>query len=246
MTDHQPENNNPTGEPPGWHPDPWGRDEERWWNGFEWTDRTRNHPSDTPNSNDSSSSSQPVKPPRSSRPLPGGAPDNTAANRWANQDPPHTGWWPDPYGEADERWWDGERWTDRTDSIHKPGEAPTWTRRRIGILLATVAFIGLIIVNSNGSGSAPSSPPQPSIAGSEIAAYLACEDFTRQVLRSPSTAEFPGRREATITTRGQEWVVRAYVDAENAFGAMVRNEWRCTTRKIDGDTWEGNSTILDQ
>jgi len=232
------------GEPPGWYEDPWQRAEWRWWNGFEWTDRTRNHPSDTPNSQDIGGSSQPAKPSRSSRHLPGGATENTAANRYANQDPPHTGWWPDPYGEADERWWDGE-WTDRTDSIHKPGEAPTWTRKRIGILLAIMAFIGLIAFNSNGSGSAPSSPPQPSIAGSEIEAYMACEDFTRQVLRSPSTAEFPSHRDATITTQGQEWVVQAYVDAENAFGAMVRNEWRCTTRNTNGDTWRGSSTILD-
>jgi hypothetical protein len=52
---------------------------------------------------------------------PGGAPD-PVAERWApapdpgsRQPGPDPGWYPDPFGEARERYWDGERWTQGTN-----------------------------------------------------------------------------------------------------------------------------------
>jgi hypothetical protein len=41
----------------------------------------------------------------------GGAPPPDPASRRPDPDP---GWYPDPFGEADERYWDGSRWTQGT------------------------------------------------------------------------------------------------------------------------------------
>ncbi len=48
------------GHPPGWHPDPWGQAEFRWWDGGRWTDQTQ--------------SSTPPPPPPSGYPPSFGAP----------------------------------------------------------------------------------------------------------------------------------------------------------------------------
>ena len=34
--------------PPGWHPDPWGQSESRWWDGTRWTDQTQSSPPPPP------------------------------------------------------------------------------------------------------------------------------------------------------------------------------------------------------
>lgn len=55
---------------------------------------------------------QPTHPAASGRPTDtGGAPPPDPVSRRPDPDP---GWYPDPFGEADERYWDGGRWTQGT------------------------------------------------------------------------------------------------------------------------------------
>lgn len=62
-----------------------------------------------------------------------------------------------------------------------------------------------------------------------------CEDILRdQVLRTPSTAEFPGVTTVmtddriTIDVVGTDILYRSWVDAQNGFGAQVRSRFTCT------------------
>ena len=98
--------------------------------------------------------------------------------------------------------------------------------RRLALLTLTLA-------------TACGTPDEPDPMRSSMVAQI-CQNQVREQLRSPSTAEFPrlmplvehepGRRVATI---------EAHVDAQNAFGATVRNEFTCRVeRKADDSGWD--------
>jgi hypothetical protein len=63
--------------------------------------------------------------------------------------------------------------------------------------------------------------------GSEAAAWTACERFVSDQLKAPSTAEFSGFDTKISDLGNGRYVVRGYVDAENSFGAMIRNDYLC-------------------
>lgn len=77
------------------------------------------------------------------------------------------------------------------------------------------------------------SPPEPDASG----AYAVCQDAVEGRLRSPRSARFPWSYTDRVMDLGDgRFRVRAYVDAENAFGAEVRTDFDCTV------AWEGNDT----
>ena len=153
MTDATTPGADSRGEPPGWYPDPWERADERWWNGYEWSDRTR----DTATEPESPSESAIEREEADHLPGRRHAPDDTPAV--IEEDPDRPGWYPDPRGEADERWWDGERWTERTETggvFSKPASEPaSW--RPYQIIGAVV--VGLVIIGFGFGGGGDSSSP---------------------------------------------------------------------------------------
>ena len=78
----------------GWHPDPFGRYERRYWNGSHWTDHVT-----------MDGGRQGVDTPTKNSPAP---PADTARVQ--------ADWYPDPFGHHERRYWDGNRWTDHVAS----------------------------------------------------------------------------------------------------------------------------------
>lgn len=77
-----------------------------------------------------------------------------------------------------------------------------------------------------------------------IEAYVMAEVFVRRQLLAPATARFAPFREATVTNLGGgRWFIAAHVDAQNAFGAMIRTPFRATLRR-EGDRWYAESVKL--
>jgi hypothetical protein len=73
----------------------------------------------------------------------------------------------------------------------------------------------------------------------EIDAYVMAQQFVTRRLRSPSTADFPTYDESFVTSHANsEYTVRAYVDAQNAFGATIRTRFRCRLRYAGDDSWQ--------
>ncbi len=57
-------------------------------------------------------------------------------------------------------------------------------------------------------------------------AKICAEKAVRDALKSPATAKFCSYSEMTAkNVGGNDWVVTGYVDAENSFGAMLRENW---------------------
>ena len=86
-------------------------------------------------------------------------------------------------------------------------------------------------LNSSHS-SVGASTPSSGIYGKYITpdrsreAWVCATKYVEDNLKSPSTAKFCKYTEATITRVGEdEYVIHGYVDAQNSFGATVRQEW---------------------
>ncbi|WP_433600400.1 hypothetical protein ACQPXH_00565 [Nocardia sp. CA-135953] len=62
-----------------------------------------------------------------------------------------------------------------------------------------------------------------------------CEDVVRDQLKSPASAKFSDVQIAGNSKEG--WAASGYVDAQNSYGAMLRDVWTCTADlSADGKT----------
>ncbi len=65
----------------------------------------------------------------------------------------------------------------------------------------------------------------PSTEVTELDAEMVAERYVKQLLKSPSTAEFPSTTAAE--TGDKTFHVDGTVDSQNGFGAMIRNSFEC-------------------
>lgn len=96
------------------------------------------------------------------------------------------------------------------------------------VVLIVVLFIGGFIVNSS------QSPAEKN--DDEAYAMVLCKGEVEDALKSPSSASFS--EVSAVRTGHLFWTVTGAVDAENGFGAMIRNRFTCTmeVRESDGFT----------
>lgn len=102
----------------------------------------------------------------------------------------------------------------------------------VGFLVCALA----LLLAGNGSSSSPaSSRPEYDCLGAQVA----CRKFVMAHLRAPATAKFGSRESGEYgkcvgpQKPGAPWpecyVVAGYVDAQNAFGALVLTYYECVT-----------------
>ena len=73
-----------------------------------------------------------------------------------------------------------------------------------------------------------------------IESKMICQKFAAKELKSPSTAKFESIN--TVAAAPDEkianrWVSVGYVDAQNAYGAMLRSDYQCTVDKTGPNKW---------
>ena len=79
---------------------------------------------------------------------------------------------------------------------------------------------------------------KPKESHSDVGAWVVCQKFVEDRLKSPSSAEFPVRYpQFTEDLGGGRYRVETYVDSENAFGAMIRTEFICEVKYGAGDKY---------
>ena len=75
----------------------------------------------------------------------------------------------------------------------------------------------------------------------EIMSFVMSQSFVERRLRAPSTADFPSFSSAgvRVTYLGDcRHIVSAYVDAQNAFGGIVRTSYVAELQyEVGADTW---------
>lgn len=72
-------------------------------------------------------------------------------------------------------------------------------------------------------------------------AYIMMEDFVKNRLKAPKTAEFPsvwsGRDKHVTYLGNQRYRIASYVDAQNSFGALIRNHFVGEIEQKSKDRW---------
>ncbi|MCR4286228.1 MAG: hypothetical protein NUW00_05015 [Candidatus Kaiserbacteria bacterium] len=99
----------------------------------------------------------------------------------------------------------------------------------------SVFFIFFALASSSSNTPSPSPSPQTKsvYVPDEMDLHIQAQQFLLQALKAPSTAKFPPLPYEAVkinTPEGAEdsdgvYRVRSYVDSQNSFGAMTRNEW---------------------
>ena len=109
----------------------------------------------------------------------------------------------------------------------------------LAVILVALCAGGVYVANMFGAGiGAPAGP-----AGSKLTdAYINSQVYVQSQLKAPSTAKFPysGDTSAvTIKDLGSNTAqVTAYVDAQNSFGAMIRQHYTATLKWQHDDIWK--------
>lgn len=78
--------------------------------------------------------------------------------------------------------------------------------------------------------------------------WVCAEDTVKTQLKAPSTAEFPfsyGSDGVQILQQGNYYYVKGWVDAENSFGAMIRNDFVVTMYQ-DGEFMTAEDCIMKE
>lgn len=74
----------------------------------------------------------------------------------------------------------------------------------------------------------------------KTSAYSVSQQFVEKALKCPSTAKFPSRYggDVKVVEKDGDYLIGAYVDSQNGFGAMIRSEYYCILKfggKNDSD-----------
>lgn len=78
-------------------------------------------------------------------------------------------------------------------------------------------------------------------------AWVCAQIKVEGMLASPKSAdfEFGGATKSTTALGDEKYEIKSYVDAQNAFGAEVRQNFECTVKyKADSDSCETNCSLL--
>ncbi|HEY3323780.1 MAG TPA: hypothetical protein VGP72_25235 [Planctomycetota bacterium] len=115
---------------------------------------------------------------------------------------------------------------------------------RIFLLSVPVIICVLLWQNANKASSnttaTPTAPKAPPTAD-EINenAYYAAEIYVQRFLKARSSAKFPWYSRSYVPPLGDsKYAVAAYVDSQNSFGAMIRNNFTCVLLHKGGDNFE--------
>jgi hypothetical protein len=101
------------------------------------------------------------------------------------------------------------------------------------------------------AGCGESKPAEPT----KTMAYVQCTNAVSSRLKAPSTAKFGNYSDSlskpiksVLNSYGEEnitFLVVGYVDAQNGFGAMLRNSYSCTITGMPGNRWHLESLDID-
>lgn len=77
-------------------------------------------------------------------------------------------------------------------------------------------------------------------------AYIMSQDFLKERLKSPATADFPWQPERNIYNGDSTFSISSYVDSQNGFGALIRTKYSAILKYNGNDSWSLIDIDLDE
>jgi hypothetical protein len=114
-----------------------------------------------------------------------------------------------------------------------PNGTPLSRAQSVKLWVGVVAAVALVVACLAKGFSDGGNP--------EVDARIACQDWVKEQLKAPATADFS---DIEISVDGDVYTVVGAVDAENSFGAKIRNHWTCETQDT-GDTFTKLSVTVN-
>lgn len=76
-------------------------------------------------------------------------------------------------------------------------------------------------------------------------AYFNAQECVKNLLKSPSTADFPYGSEQFVTQIDEDtYLINSYVDSQNSFGAMLRTQYVCQVTLTSNESYTCDSVQL--
>jgi hypothetical protein len=122
--------------------------------------------------------------------------------------------------------------------VSNPGRAKITPLKALAIGIGLLLMIGVAVIEDGieASSAAPTTVEEAA-AGvarrTRSAVQSACQEWVRLSLKAPSTAKFQREGRETGPRIGADstlWISRGFVDAQNSFGAQLRNRYECVAR----------------
>lgn len=98
----------------------------------------------------------------------------------------------------------------------------------IGYGIFGLIVIGIVIWLASCMAGTPETPAEKAErekSDREITAFVCAQSVLEDYLKSPSSADYPIYEDEMVTNAGLRYTVNSYVDAENSFGAKIRNNF---------------------
>lgn len=89
-----------------------------------------------------------------------------------------------------------------------------------------ISLVALVLISGASIAFFSGTPDDVDRYGHDWADMIViAEDAVKEQLKSPSTAEFSPKDETTFTIEDNVWEISGWVDAQNSFGATIRNTY---------------------
>lgn len=124
---------------------------------------------------------------------------------------------------------------------------PVWQGNLIRVVIAAVVIVPLVWMMDKATQvhkvmpgqQKPAEPPAaPKPEHDPLSAWYCAQEFVKDKLKAPSTAEFESADLKMLKYLGDgRYQLTSYVDAENSFGAKLRYDFVCVVRHAGGDKY---------
>lgn len=133
------------------------------------------------------------------------------------------------------------------------GKIYVWTssKKILVTILATLFFIGIFNMNSSTPSSSSNNTsvntlsPEQTTSNRKVMSIVFAEDVIKKNLKAPSTTKFVDVQAYELSNLKDVWAVNGYLDSQNSFGAMIRNQWEVQLDYRDGKGGTVKSILLD-
>jgi len=116
-----------------------------------------------------------------------------------------------------------------------------------GVIITIVVIV--LVARCMFCDDEPAGSPSKAAQGPEhdsVTAWVNCQEFVKRRLKAPASADFGGVLSGdwqdpdthAVHKGGGVYECNGWVDAQNSFGAQIRNQFSLIVKHVGGDRWE--------